>query len=316
MALTPTENDISTAFGNLSLISNSENTTITEYEPKIITAIKEIRNKKMRPDIDAIFDYISRSEASNIDIKTIDSFIQNILKKNVITNKKTPQGLDSFYILAQTPIKQNENEQNQLFTEDTKFENFKVTLKHNENSPNQNNIKTNNAHTLDTTVTNVDFEIDEAIKATPMLVNTNTPTQTKGLNEPGSKDLPIVIGSQTIPARNKDVIIDLKPSDEAILTQHHNTQIRKAQKEYFKVTSNKETYTEFHEENYKRTHLENDTKPKAKLSAIKSYVKCEITGIIDKVNTFTEKFDEKMRLFDNMAKTLDMFQQNISFLQN
>ena len=184
-----------------------------------------------------------------------------------------------------------------------------VTLKQNENSPNQNNIKTNNAHTLDTTVTNVDFEIDEAIKATPMLVNTNTPTQTKGLNEPGSKDLPIVIGSQTTPARNKDVIIDLEPSDQAILTQDHNTQIRKAQKEYFKVTSNKETYTEFHEENYKRTHLENDTKSEAKLSAIKSYVKYEITGIIDKVNTFTEKFDEKMRLFDNMAKTLDMFQQ-------
>ena len=117
-----------------------------------------------------------------------------------------------------------------------------VTLKQNENSPNQNNIKTNNANTLDTTVTNVDFEIDEAIKATPMLVNTNTPTQTKGLKEPGSKDLPIVIGSQTTPARNKDVIIDLEPSDEAILTQDHNTQIRKAQKECFKVTSNKETY--------------------------------------------------------------------------
>ena len=111
MALTPTENDISTAFGNLSLISNSENTTITENEPKIIAAVKEIRNKKKRPDIDVIFDYTSRSEALNIDIKIIDSFIQNLLKKkNVITNKKTPQGLDSFYILAQTPIKQNENE--------------------------------------------------------------------------------------------------------------------------------------------------------------------------------------------------------------
>ena len=36
MALTPTEDDISTAFGNLSLISNSENMTITEYEPKIM----------------------------------------------------------------------------------------------------------------------------------------------------------------------------------------------------------------------------------------------------------------------------------------
>ena len=140
MALTPTENDISTAFGNLSLISNSENTTITEYEPKIITAIKEIRNKKERPGIDAIFDYISRSEASNIDIRTIDSFIQNLLKKNALTNKKTPHRIDSFYILAQTLIKQNENEQNQLFTEDTKFENFMVTLKQNENSPNQNNI--------------------------------------------------------------------------------------------------------------------------------------------------------------------------------
>ena len=38
--------------------------------------------------------------------------------------------------------------------------------------------------------------------------------------------------------------------------------------------------------------------------------------MIDKVNTFTEKVDEKMRKFDNMTKTLDMFQQNISFLQN
>ena len=105
-----------------------------------------------------------------------------------------------------------------------------VTLKQNENSPNQNNIKTNNAHTLDTTVTNANFEIDEAIKATPMFVNTNTPTQTMGLNEPGSKDLPIVIGSQTTPTRNKDVIIDLEPSDEAILTQDHNTQIEKHKK--------------------------------------------------------------------------------------
>ena len=88
MTITPTESDISTAFGNLSLISNSENTTITEYEPKIITAIKEMRNKKKRPDIDAISDYISRSEVSNIDIKTIDSFIQNLLKKKRNNKKK------------------------------------------------------------------------------------------------------------------------------------------------------------------------------------------------------------------------------------
>ena len=137
----------------------------------------------------------------------------------------------------QTQIKQNENEQNQLFSEDAEFENFMMTLKQNENSPNQNNIKTNNDHNLETTVANVDFQFDEVVKATPMLVNIETPTQTKRLKEPESKDLSIEIGSQTTPTRNKDVVIDLELSDEVMLTQNDNTQIRKTQKEYFKVTS-------------------------------------------------------------------------------
>ena len=136
MALTPTESDISIAFENLSIISNSENTICTEYEPKIVKAIKEIRNKKKRPDTDAIFDYISRLEASNIDIKTIDSVIQDCIKRKTITNKKTPQGLDSFYVLSENPITQDENEQNdELLKEDFELVNVLATL-------NDNNLTT------------------------------------------------------------------------------------------------------------------------------------------------------------------------------
>lgn len=289
MALTPTDNEISVAFENLSLISNSENASPTDYEPKILEAINEIRYKKKRPDTNAIFNYISPSEASNIDIKTVDSIIQNLIKRKVITNKKTTQGLDSFYILSPATTKgneneQNQNEQNQLLTEDVEFENFLATLKESEESPHRSTTVTNDL-VLDTTLvqednySKVDFQIKEAIKGTPSLLNIETPAQNKELNELGSK---------------KEI----------------NRQ------EILKHTEKKETYIEYNEENYKLAQIENNSKIEAKLSAIKSYVKCEIVSINDKLNVFSEKFNKKIKTFDNLTKTLDLLQQNISFLQS
>ena len=49
----------------------------TFYEDKIFSAIKCIRDRKQRPDVDAIFKHIAKSEASNIS----KDFIQNSMTK-------------------------------------------------------------------------------------------------------------------------------------------------------------------------------------------------------------------------------------------
>ena len=72
MSQEPTEKEISTALEKLTITNdlerNGENTEIsTLFKPKSLYAIDRIKEKKKRPDIDSIYDYLSRTEASNID---------------------------------------------------------------------------------------------------------------------------------------------------------------------------------------------------------------------------------------------------------
>ena len=60
----------------------------------------EIRDKKKKgPDIDAIHDYIMKTEASNADKTLKENLVKELIKQNILINKKTIQGLDSFKIL-------------------------------------------------------------------------------------------------------------------------------------------------------------------------------------------------------------------------
>ena len=75
------------------------NTSVNE-SLQILNAIEIIRNKdKKRPDIDTIYDYIMRTEASNTDITLIENVVKELIRQNILINKKTTQGLDSFIIL-------------------------------------------------------------------------------------------------------------------------------------------------------------------------------------------------------------------------
>ena len=75
------------------------NTSVNESR-QILNAIEIIRNKeKKRPDIDTIYDYIMRTEASNTDITLIENVVKELIRQNILINKKTTQGLDSFMIL-------------------------------------------------------------------------------------------------------------------------------------------------------------------------------------------------------------------------
>ena len=103
MALEATEKDISIAFEKLAITSNggdyckTPTTIFSHFKSKILAAIDEIRQKKRRPDSDAIYEHIIKSEASNADKNLIETIIAELTKQNVIINKKTCHGLDSFY---------------------------------------------------------------------------------------------------------------------------------------------------------------------------------------------------------------------------
>ena len=69
-------------------ISSSD--ALSLFQPKILAAIDYIRNvNKQRPDAEAIYKYISRTEASNVNKIDIVHSIDELVKRNVVINKKT-----------------------------------------------------------------------------------------------------------------------------------------------------------------------------------------------------------------------------------
>ena len=56
-----------------------------------------IKTDTQRPDVEAIFKQIAKNKASNITKDFIEGSITKLLKEGKIINKKTSEGLDSFY---------------------------------------------------------------------------------------------------------------------------------------------------------------------------------------------------------------------------
>ena len=91
---------ISTALEKLMITNdlekNGKTTEISSlFKPKIFCAIDRIKEKKKHPDIDSIYDYLSRMEASNIDKIYLELILNKLVKKNIVVNKMTSLG-DSF----------------------------------------------------------------------------------------------------------------------------------------------------------------------------------------------------------------------------
>ena len=64
--------------------------------PKILNAIDQIKQKKKGADLNAIHEYLSKIEASNAKKQLIKTILGNLIETNIIVNRKTPKGLDSF----------------------------------------------------------------------------------------------------------------------------------------------------------------------------------------------------------------------------
>ena len=57
----------------------------------MLSSIKNVIDKKKRPDNESIYNHVSNTGVKNVKKKTLED-----TKQNVIVNKKTPKGLDSF----------------------------------------------------------------------------------------------------------------------------------------------------------------------------------------------------------------------------
>ena len=101
----PSYSEIDAAFKNLSISSKDKNknesTTSDElflFKAKILQAIEYIREKRKRPDTNAIYEHLKKTEASNIDKETIGNIISELINQKILENKKSTYG-DSFRLI-------------------------------------------------------------------------------------------------------------------------------------------------------------------------------------------------------------------------
>ena len=78
--------------------TSSSSDVLSLFQLKILAAIDYIRNvNKQHPDAEAVYKYISRTEASNVNKVDIVNSIDELVKQNVVVNKKTSSEYDSFF---------------------------------------------------------------------------------------------------------------------------------------------------------------------------------------------------------------------------
>ena len=98
--------EIDAAFKNVSISSKDKNknesTTSKElflFKAKILQAIKYIREKRKRPDTNAIYEHLKKTEASKIDKETIGNVISELINQKILEKKKLTYG-DSFRLIT------------------------------------------------------------------------------------------------------------------------------------------------------------------------------------------------------------------------
>ena len=162
MSQEPTEKEISTALEKLTITNdlekNGENTETSLFKPKILRAIDRIKERKKRPDIDSIYDYLSRMKASNIDKVSVELILNELVKENVLLNKKTSLG-DSFHRINTPP-----NLANSL---------------HTDSCPNKELAITESVNNEESTADNNTPSIHHADIQTPLTTNDNLSSLTK-----------------------------------------------------------------------------------------------------------------------------------------
>ena len=69
------------------------------FGEQILDAMSKIRKRNKRPDAETILKDISSNSASNICISDVKEKLQELTDISKIENRKTNQGLDSYFII-------------------------------------------------------------------------------------------------------------------------------------------------------------------------------------------------------------------------
>ena len=106
MIKNPSFDEIDSAFKNLNITSHdkNKNESITSdelifFKTKVLQAIDYIREKRKRPDKNAIYEHLKNLEASNIDKETIGNIISESINQKILENKKSAYG-DSYRLIT------------------------------------------------------------------------------------------------------------------------------------------------------------------------------------------------------------------------
>ena len=71
--------------------NENENNAILLFKPAVLHAIKKnisIRNKKKRANKEFIFDYLTKSLASNKEMEPLEHVLITLIKNNIVINKQ------------------------------------------------------------------------------------------------------------------------------------------------------------------------------------------------------------------------------------
>ena len=143
-------------------------------------AIDTIRTKKKRANVNSIYKELCRNQASNIDEKTMASFVSEIIKSNEIVNKKTNYGDSSgkvinkvdkqvTTVLANMASKIDHNEiHNEIDLTPSIDRNLCTPA--NESSKSRNNTNQNDLQTEDENISEVTSLLNNTV-CTPMISN-------------------------------------------------------------------------------------------------------------------------------------------------
>ena len=74
------------------------NINISHFDLKILEAIDHLKGTSHKHrDVESIFDFITRTTASNVTQEALAGIITNLIKQNIIINKKSNNGRNSFW---------------------------------------------------------------------------------------------------------------------------------------------------------------------------------------------------------------------------
>ena len=96
---TSLEKDIRVAFEKLAITHSdiNANFNISHFKRKILEAFDNFKGiSHKRPDVDSIIGFITRTTASTITKEALADIITDLVKQNIIINKKSINGRDSF----------------------------------------------------------------------------------------------------------------------------------------------------------------------------------------------------------------------------